>query len=185
MNKMSLARFLGGIELEEDCKRYKQIMHVNLVKCFFTCTEFRYQFYYRMRIHSKVWSFLLKPLVPFNFYHLYLGCKHIGGGLFIQHGHNTSVDCKSMGKNCWINHNVTVGFSKPECTPIIGDNVHICTGAVVLGDIRIGNDVIIGANAVVVKDVPDHSIVAGVPAKVIKSRPDMQSEWVRVKEDEL
>ena len=52
--------------------------------------------------------------------------------------------------------------------PIIGDNVHISAGARILGPIKIGNNVIIGANAVVVKDVPDNCVVAGSPAKIIK-----------------
>ena len=46
--------------------------------------------------------------------------------------------------------------------------------------ITIGDDVIIGANAVVVKDVPSHSIVAGVPARVIKTRNSITEEWVKV-----
>jgi serine O-acetyltransferase len=53
--------------------------------------------------------------------------------------------------------------------PIIGDNVEICAGARILGLVRIGNNVIIGANAVVVKDVPDNCVVAGVPARIIKN----------------
>jgi serine O-acetyltransferase len=52
--------------------------------------------------------------------------------------------------------------------PVIGNDVYISAGARLLGDIAVGNNVIIGANAVVVKDVPDNSIVAGVPAKLIR-----------------
>jgi serine O-acetyltransferase len=54
--------------------------------------------------------------------------------------------------------------------PVIGDNVYIAAGSRVLGGIKIGNDVIIGANAVVIKDVPDNCIVAGIPAKVISKK---------------
>lgn len=53
--------------------------------------------------------------------------------------------------------------------------------AKVIGEVTIGDDVIIGANAVVVKDVPSHSIVAGVPARVIKTRNCISEEWVKVK----
>ena len=56
----------------------------------------------------------------------------------------------------------------------------MCCGAKVIGGIKIGNDVIIGANAVVVKDIPDHSIVAGIPAKIIKRRSSIDSSWERV-----
>lgn len=51
--------------------------------------------------------------------------------------------------------------------PILGDNVVVCCGAKIIGNVRIGNNVIIGANAVVVTDIPDYAVVGGVPAKVI------------------
>ncbi|MDE6861420.1 MAG: serine acetyltransferase [Alistipes sp.] len=52
--------------------------------------------------------------------------------------------------------------------PVIGDNVHIHKGAIVFGGITIGNNVAIGANAVVNRPVPDNAVVAGVPAKVLR-----------------
>lgn len=57
--------------------------------------------------------------------------------------------------------------------PIIGDNVHISHGAVVFGGIVIGNNVKIGANAVVNKPVPDNAIVAGVPAKILRFKDEI------------
>lgn len=59
------------------------------------------------------------------------------------------------------------GFCKDSGSPIIGDNVIIFAGAKIIGKIAVGNNSIIGANTVVTKDVPDGSIVAGVPAKII------------------
>ena len=76
---------------------------------------------------------------------------------------------------------VTIGHSDASHCPYIGDNVSIKARAKIIGDVTIGNDVIVGANAVVVKDVPDHSIVAGVPARVIKTRNSVDEPWVRVK----
>ena len=74
-----------------------------------------------------------------------------------------------IGRNCMIGQNITIGGKSGWYeVPVIGDNVHISAGARILGPIRIGNNVIIGANAVVVKDVPDNCIVAGIPAKIIK-----------------
>lgn len=58
--------------------------------------------------------------------------------------------------------------------PIIGDHVYIGAGAKVLGPIRIGSNVVIGANAVVVDDVLDGVLVAGIPARIIKSGIVMQ-----------
>lgn len=57
--------------------------------------------------------------------------------------------------------------------PTIGNNVTIFAGAKVFGKITIGDDVVIGANAVVTKDIPSHSMVAGVPAKIIKTRKEI------------
>ncbi len=69
-----------------------------------------------------------------------------------------------------IGTNVTIGGkSRWYEVPIIGDNVDISTGAKILGPVRIGNNVIIGANAVVVKDVPDNCVVAGIPAQIIQT----------------
>lgn len=74
-----------------------------------------------------------------------------------------------IGKNCQIGSNVTVGgrSGHPQ-VPIIGDDVYLATGSKILGPIIIGNNVTVGANAVVINDVPNDAIVAGVPAKVIR-----------------
>ena len=75
-----------------------------------------------------------------------------------------------IGSNCVIGTNVTIGGrSKSKGVPIIGNNVYIATGAKVLGDITIGDNCVVGANAVLIADVPDNCIVAGIPAKVIKT----------------
>lgn len=75
--------------------------------------------------------------------------------------------CKKNGKNCKIFQQVTIGYNGDE-QPIIGDNVVVCCGAKIIGGVKVGNNVIIGANAVVCKDIPDNVVVAGVPAKIIK-----------------
>lgn len=74
-----------------------------------------------------------------------------------------------VGRNCMIGQGVTIGGKSGWYeVPVIGDNVEISAGARILGPIKIGSNVIIGANAVVVKDVPDNCIIAGVPARIIK-----------------
>ena len=77
----------------------------------------------------------------------------------------------SFGDNCVIRDGVTVGLRRVDdpVAPQIGNNVDIGTGAKVLGGITIGDNVVIGANAVVLEDVPSNSIAVGVPAR-IKSR---------------
>lgn len=74
-----------------------------------------------------------------------------------------------IGKNCMIGSNVTIGGkSGQQNLPIIGNNVYLATGSKILGSIHIGNYATIGANAVVIKDVPERGVAVGIPAKIIK-----------------
>lgn len=101
---------------------------------------------------------------------LFIATPIIGEGLFIQHGFATIIAAKSIGKNCWINQQVTIGFSNATDCPEIHDNVTIYAGAKVLGKVVLGSNCVVGANAVVVKDVPENCVVGGVPAQVIKRK---------------
>ena len=94
--------------------------------------------------------------------------KDIGPGLFIQHGYGTAINCAKIGRNCWINQQVTIGFLNDTDKPTLGDDVTIYAGAKVLGNVRIGDKSIVGANAVVVKDVPENCAVAAVPAYIMR-----------------
>ncbi len=80
-------------------------------------------------------------------------------------------DDVEVGKNVWIWQNVTLGShgkkNEPFAYPIIHDNVRIYAGAVIIGKITIGENAIIGANAVVLNDVPANSVAVGIPAKII------------------
>ncbi len=79
-----------------------------------------------------------------------------------------------IGENCGIGTNVTIGGrSGHKEVPVIGNNVRIYTGSKVLGPIHIGNNAVIGANAVVIKDVPENAVVAGVPARILKITPPL------------
>ena len=69
-----------------------------------------------------------------------------------------------IGDNVKIRHQVTFGSGHA----VIGNDVHIGAGAKIIGSVRIGNRAKIGANAVVVKDIPDDAIAVGIPARVIK-----------------
>lgn len=96
----------------------------------------------------------------------------IGKGTKLGYGgigvviHKDSV----IGNNCMIAQHVTIGGgnSRYPGLPVIGDNVHISHGAIVFGGISIGDNVDVGANAVVCKPVPDNAVVAGVPAKILR-----------------
>jgi serine O-acetyltransferase len=76
-----------------------------------------------------------------------------------------------FGDDCRIRNGVVVGLRRVDdpCAPTIGNKVDIGTGAKILGPVSIGNNVMIGANAVVLVDVPDNSIAVGIPA-VVKPR---------------
>ena len=98
---------------------------------------------------------------------LYICTRNIGGGMIVQHGFSTIINAKFIGKNFHVYQQVTIGYNG-VCSPTIGDNVRCCCGAKIIGVVHVGNNVVIGANAVVCKDVPDNVVVAGVPAKIIK-----------------
>lgn len=90
-------------------------------------------------------------------------------GLSIAHYGSIIVNPNArIGKNCRIHVGVNIGANKNEKdVPTIGDNVYIGPGAKIFGKISIGNNVKIGANAVVLKDAPDNAILVGIPARNI------------------
>lgn len=103
---------------------------------------------------------------------LFLSAGEIGHRLFIQHGFSTIIAAKSIGDDCWINQQVTIGYSFDPDPPIIGKGVRICAGAMVIGNITVGDNSIVAANATVVKNVPPNVVVAGVPAKIVGENMD-------------
>ena len=116
----------------------------------------------KCRLHAFLARRLWKPMDT-----LYLNTRYIGGGLFIQHGFATIVAAQRMGKHCHINQQVTIGYKEAD-NPVIGDNVKILCGAKVLGKVTMENNSVAGANAVVLKDVPENAIVGGIPARILK-----------------
>jgi serine O-acetyltransferase len=90
-------------------------------------------------------------------------------GLYLPHGNVTIDGVGYIGKYVTIAPGVTIGVKQGSFfAPEIGNGVHIGTGAKVLGGIVIGPGVHIGANAVVIDDMPEHTLVAGIPARVIR-----------------
>lgn len=144
-------------------KEYKSSLQAFIFMMLLSEKAFRNVFYKRV----GTCKYFLKVLLPEN-KSLHVGTPNIGGGLFVHHGDATYISAKSIGRNCYVNQCVTIGYTNKHDAPIILDNVSIKAGAKVLGAITVGNNVIIGANAVVVKDVPDNCTVVGVPAYIIK-----------------
>ena len=104
-----------------------------------------------------------------------------GKGLSIAHINCININQNaSVGDNCRIHEGVTIGASGGSSAPSIGKNVFLGSGCKVMGNVNVPNNCVVGANAVVVKDVPSHSIVVGVPAKVIKTRNSITEKWIKV-----
>jgi serine O-acetyltransferase len=100
----------------------------------------------------------------------------IGRGLFIDHGMGVVIgETAEIGDNVTIYHGVTLGGTgkdKGKRHPTIGDNVIIGAGAKILGPIYVGSSAKIGANAVVLRDIPTNATAIGIPAKIIEARPN-------------
>jgi serine O-acetyltransferase len=95
----------------------------------------------------------------------------LGRRVRIWHHGGIVLHARSIGDDVHIRQNTTFGVAirgRNRAIPIIGDRVDIGCGACVLGAVTIGHDSLIGANAVVVTDIPPHSTAVGIPARVIK-----------------
>jgi serine O-acetyltransferase len=104
----------------------------------------------------------------------------LGPGIVIVHGFGLVIGSEVVIEgDCCLFHGVTlgdrgsewVGSSRTDGHPVLERNIMVGAGAKILGPIRIGQSSVIGANAVVLKDVPPFSIVAGIPARVVGQRP--------------
>lgn len=92
----------------------------------------------------------------------------IGGGLYIAHPVGVVIMPHKIGRNCSIIAGITIGMRNTWEFPVLGDGVFVGAGARILGGIQVGSDAIIGANAVVVHDVPAGATVVGIPGRVTK-----------------
>lgn len=124
----------------------------------------------------KPFSFLYKVL--FVFIQIITGIElpcetKIGRRFKIEHFGDIIISGDAeFGDDVVIRNGVTVGLRHTQVrgSPSIGNRVDIGAGAKLLGPIRIGDDVIIGANAVVIKDIPPQSVAVGVPARIISKK---------------
>ncbi len=105
----------------------------------------------------------------------------IGGGLYFGHAYCITINPHAViGQNCNIHKCVTIGREnrgKRQGVPTIGNNVWIGIGAIVVGNITVGDDVMIAPNAFVNCDIPSHSIVIGNPC-VIKPRDNATENYI-------
>ena len=155
-----------------DLARWKDIQHIQapdwivLAHLLDRLPEFRNLFIYRNRFRRFYRGWIALWYRPMDT--LYIQAKEIGGGLYIQHGFATMITAESVGENCWINQQVTIGYNGHSRAPVIGNDVMITCGAKVIGEITIGDHAVIGANAVVIRDVEPGAVMGGVPARRLK-----------------
>jgi serine O-acetyltransferase len=112
----------------------------------------------------------------------------LGRRVRIWHHGGTILHARSIGDDVHIRHNTTFGVARRgdnRAIPVIEDRVDIGCGACVLGNVRVGNDSVIGANAVVLEDVPAWTVAAGIPAKVVKKLPSNASAILQEKSPPL
>ena len=105
----------------------------------------------------------------------------IGLKMRLPHPQCIVIGNATIGNNVTIYQNVTLGATwdkekNGQKFPIIGDDVRISAGAKIIGPVRIGNNAIIGANAVVIKDVPENCVAVGNPARVIKRKTGLEKK---------
>lgn len=130
------------------------------------------------RVAQKLREVHLGPaaVVCSEFSKLKNGCligrnAEFGEGFVLMHPHGVIINSGVRGgRNVVVESGVVIGAARnglPVQAPTLGDDVFIGAGAKILGPVKVGNNVRIGANAVVVKDVPDGATVVGIPARVL------------------
>ncbi len=163
-----------------------------LTKIFFSKADpvnlllhYRLCHYFVLKEHKNIFQLLLYYAFLFRYKRLQIYCgielhqlTKVGCGLRIPHRGNIVIHPGTViGNNCEIMSCVTIGnniLKDRDAVATIGDNVLICTGAKIIGEVSIGNNVIIGANSVVNKSISENVIVAGAPARVIKENSDLK-----------
>lgn len=122
-----------------------------------------------------------KPLLfLFRIYYQHLQNKYtidlplsvkLGYGIYIGHTYAIAINKRCIiGNNVNISQCVTIGIKqtgKKRGVPLLGNNIYVGPGSAIIGGIVIGDNVVIGANSVVTKDIPNNAVVAGIPATIL------------------
>lgn len=155
----------------EQCEKFWQPSR-KLLRALRDYTEARERGGIRGTIHAKVaaarhrfWSVIAGADIPLN-------AKTIAGGLLLPHPNGVVIHPQAeIGPNCLLFQQVTLGTGPKPGTPRLGGHVDVGAGAKILGGVVVGDHAVIGANAVVVSDVPPWGVAVGVPA-VVKTSHD-------------
>lgn len=154
--------------LEYELNRWLELSHIEkrglsgLLLLLNSLPEYRSLFYFRTGAYHL--QFLAKGQTNLHFY---VDEKEVEPGLMIWHGFSTVINANHIGRDFQVWHNVTIGKKtslQVDDRPTIGNNVRISAGSIAVGDIKIADNSVIGAGAVVTKDVPE-------PGTVVVSQP--------------
>lgn len=181
MNKRQIIQHYKNIH-NEDMKRYNE--NISLISKLIESDSFlivkyvtilrKCEMYQALKSYGKYYSLL------YYFWHWKLNMLSyklgfqiplnvFDGGLRIYHFGRIIVNGKAkVGKNCTLQPGIVIGNRNPDEVPVIGDNLYMSPGSMILGRTTIGNNVKLAPNAVVITDIPDNVLVAGNPAKIIK-----------------
>lgn len=135
-----------------------------------TCPAITFQYWWRMNKTRSRFNILSK--IMYTHYYRKMGihmpsATDVGPGLVIWHPVGIVVNPKTrIGKNCNMYQFLSIGEEKGKAA-VIGDNVTIGPHASIVGGVRIGNNVKIGAGTVVINDVPDNCTTVGNPNRII------------------
>lgn len=131
------------------------------------------------RIYKKNKLFGIAFCLTYHFFRIVTELLHhvvidnradIGPGFYLMHSSNIYIGPVIIGENCTIHHNITIGqgvAGRKNVIPTIGDHVWIGPGAIIYGQVKIGNNSTISAGCVLSKDIPENSLVSGNPGRVI------------------
>jgi len=161
--------------IDADVTRWAEMLWVSdrnrmLGRLLYAFPEFRSVYYHRLLQGNPTGALLarLARLAWKGIPGLDMSNTEIGPGLFVSHGQATVLSAERIGANLQVHQGVTVGWDyQGDRRPIIGDNVFIGAGAKILGAVTVGDGARIGANAVVVRDVPAGATAVGVPARIV------------------
>lgn len=167
--------FVRGKSIKEDICRMLPQLSINpgilggLIYLLHNNSYFRTVFYYRT---GPIIALIIGWWRPRNKYFTISATTRIGRGIKIAHPYSTVINAESIGEYFSCIHCTTIGAT-PHGRPTIGNNVELGATVTIIGKIKIGDNVTVGAGSVVVKDVPDNCVVAGNPAKIIRYKENI------------
>ncbi|WP_308638437.1 serine O-acetyltransferase [Paenibacillus silvisoli] len=168
--------------IKEDFANYKRVENRGFIVGLLFSPGFKYIFFMRLCTyfrHKKPAVLFLPIFLVLVFIYRHNSFKYgievpfkakIGPGFYIGHFSCITMHGEAvLGDRVRISQGVTIGYTS-KGVPTIGNDVYIGAGAKIIGNVHVGNNVEIGANSVVTKDIPDNSVVVGVPGRVIRTK---------------